>query len=504
MKFCINCGNKLEDNMRFCPSCGYDSAKNQVSSVKNATEESLTEEEYRVKEESVNSQHPEKTPAEEKPIAVEPIKKETNAQQGKETQRKKKSSGKKIAIIVAAVFAALVLAVILPTVIKGNKDKEDKPTYMAADSYSNAPETTEVARISVDDCLTAYEAYLNNYINENKDSIDNEGAFSLIYIDDDDIPELVIGAQHYHVAGAELCIYDGNKVKSLGNHGQFGLLVYFPKKNIFFNNYSGMGGITTSVYNLENYAEKEICSFKEEPLDITSEEFRYYIDDKEVSYSEYQQSYSKIVPDDPVNTPNLDEPDSYPLTEEGIRKCFKSSEESTTRSGRESFTAKENSFNSKGNTLAFLADMGYASKAVELLGEDYTIDYFYNGTYSHQSTGNFAEERMIFYPDSDEYGTIGLIIYRFGDDNSEKVNDNDFINGVMYKGKSAVAVETDLKSDITYGELKERFGATAEKDSNTGIYNVTVEYRGNDISFAFDDLPSDSDTAYECWLQPHI
>ena len=237
MKFCINCGNKLEDNMRFCPSCGYDSAKNRVSYQEDTDKESLTEE-YKVKEEPISGDHSEKTSDEERTAIAESIKDEADTQQNKTIQKKKKSSGKKIAIIVAAVFAALVLAVILPTVIKGNKDKEAKPTYMAADSYSNAPETTEAAKISVDDCLTAYEAYLNSYINENKDSIDNEGAFSLIYIDDDDIPELVIGAQHYHAAGAELCIYDGNKVKSLGNHGQFGLLVYFPKKNIFFNNYS--------------------------------------------------------------------------------------------------------------------------------------------------------------------------------------------------------------------------------------------------------------------------
>lgn len=503
MKYCINCGCKLEDNMRFCPSCGYDSAKNQVSYQEDTVKESPTEE-YKVTEEPVSGYHPEKTPAEERIVVAEPIKDEADTQQTKTIQRKMKSSGKKVAIIVAAVFAALVLAIVLLTVINSNKDKEDKPTYMAADSYSNTPETTEAARISVDDCLTAYEAYLRNYINENKGSIDNEGAFSLIYIDDDGIPELVLGAQHYHAAGAELCIYDGNKVKSLGNHGQYGLLVYFPKKNVFFNNYSGMGGITSTVYNLENGSEKEVCTFKEEPLDIGSEEFRYYIDNKEVSYSEYQQSYSRIVPGDPVNTPNLDEPDSYPLTEDGIRKCFKSSEESTSRSGRESYTARENSFNSQENSLAYLMDLGYAAKAVELFGENYTIDYFYKGNLSSNTTGKLSEERVVYYSDTDKYGSIGLLITRFGEEDGEKVGEDDFIYGVMHKGRDAVVIDTDLKSNITYGELKDRFGVTAEKDDNTEKYVATVEYRGNDIYYAFDDKPSDSDSAYECWMQPHI
>lgn len=189
-----------------------------------------------------------------------------------------------------------------------------------ATTQATTAETQREDTINVEECLRAYKTFLQNYLKNN--SVENEANFALIYIDDDIIPELAVAPAHYHAAGAALYIYDGKSVKEIGNFGEFGQFIYAPKKNVFVSSYMGFGVSSGSAFKLKNGEAEEIFSFKEEPIELGSEEYRYYINDKEVPYAQYQTYYSSNIPEETMWAPENSEPNTFYLNEDGIVRCF--------------------------------------------------------------------------------------------------------------------------------------------------------------------------------------
>ena len=103
-----------------------------------------------------------------------------------------------------------------------------------------------------DEWLDFYKEFIQeHYENWERFTTDNL-KYDLFYIDDDNIPEVVIGYGDNHVCGMYILSTDGNKVYNLGMHGESGRINYCPRKNLFFVSYGNQGffrGLFLTIHN---------------------------------------------------------------------------------------------------------------------------------------------------------------------------------------------------------------------------------------------------------------
>ncbi|MBR3439310.1 MAG: hypothetical protein IKH13_07405, partial [Clostridia bacterium] len=291
--------------------------------TENASETVAPEEESGEKEEKTNTQRQKSGMQNNRP----------HTKEKKEAKTEKPASKRKLIICVAAVLAVLVGGIAgfvstrrqdsdvagkalndeinsEETLHEDNTDeKAETITFPLPDGtktgITTTAKTTEVKttkrKIDITACKAAYKEFLLNYIKENgiEDSGEDTPKFALIYLDDDDIPELVIPEGHIHFAACSLYCFDGKEVKHLGEYGSWGGFSYRPESGYFFSGFFGQGVSSSYYYKFENNSVTEIAYFREEPKKMDSdwddpESFNYYIGDDQVSYSEYKEKEEKI------------------------------------------------------------------------------------------------------------------------------------------------------------------------------------------------------------------
>ena len=103
-----------------------------------------------------------------------------------------------------------------------------------------------------------YATVLYNYLDSNP--VYNDGAFNLIHIDDDGVPELVLRSNTCHAASVNVYTYKNGKVieqhtvdesgTRYSGFGSWGDMAYNPKNGTFISQYAGMGHVMTSVFEL--------------------------------------------------------------------------------------------------------------------------------------------------------------------------------------------------------------------------------------------------------------
>jgi len=181
----------------------------------------------------------------------------------------------------------------------------DEETTKPADEGTTAKPDYE------DNISYAIEAYkeLVAEKNENRDNPGSEYAidryslegsenstlsgFSLIPIDNDDIPELAIWTDTAHVFQVELYTYHDSHVVYLGEYGSYSEFLYEPYKGTFLSWYSGQGYSSFAVYKLEDGAvSKVIYGSDDEYAQIDPADATYYINDSQVSSEVYHSAIS--------------------------------------------------------------------------------------------------------------------------------------------------------------------------------------------------------------------
>ena len=172
----------------------------------------------------------------------------------------------------------------------------------------------------------AYKQYLLKYMDD-RDLHDRSdyGLFSLVFIDDDDIPELVVSESSSHAADANVLSYGRNGLVDHGTFGTFGQIQYLEKENIIVSDIVYQGNGTLSVHKLTPVGAKELWQGThgyvwDENKAETVEEFQSY--DKPVSSEQYNALYHQFVPDEAALKSSSDESNPYAflLTTENVEK----------------------------------------------------------------------------------------------------------------------------------------------------------------------------------------
>lgn len=240
------------------------------------------------------------------------------------------------------IFAVIIILSVFSSC--GNKKAEDSEPGSTTDTATLTETETEretetesqtatVTAVEPDTgYLSAYKNKLRDILSGKEELIDNQAeeidnyCFSLIYLDDNDIPELVVSSGNGKFSPAVLFTYNENEVTNQGNYGCFGVFDYMPRTGIFTQYSYGAMNSEEIYYKLENADITQLTVFGRRG-DISSEIIHYYIDGNEVTEEEYN---SKTDSYDPLNkrTSAPTEPDNlfsdplpdgvYRLTEDNI------------------------------------------------------------------------------------------------------------------------------------------------------------------------------------------
>lgn len=147
------------------------------------------------------------------------------------------------------------------------------------------------------EALEAYEAFLENYTRDYDgewEDFESEKSFkgpkfTLVYLNDDEIPELAIVDDWAHGNGVGYYIYTDGEVVFIGEYGQYGGNSYAEKESIIFSEYDGAGVTHRWTYRIEGTKEILLQSSdiyihweSEDP------EYTYIVDQKEVTEEEYR------------------------------------------------------------------------------------------------------------------------------------------------------------------------------------------------------------------------
>ena len=180
----------------------------------------------------------------------------------------------------------------------GNNDSSGN-TPNAQREQANVPQTEPTAQTPTmsRNALDAIQIYIDhiNEVRKSGDWSDEYGEMSLIYIDDDDIPELFIDYGS-SAAGGVLYTVSGGKLKNVPIYR--GGLTYIERKSLFVNDDGNMGNYYDIVYTLQN-GEFTMLHKGEYGEKATNDEeapyaFYWRWDGEEVSESDYSERFRLV------------------------------------------------------------------------------------------------------------------------------------------------------------------------------------------------------------------
>lgn len=151
------------------------------------------------------------------------------------------------------------------------------------------------------EAIEAYEAFLEDYAKDyDEEEFENSRGFqgpkfTLVYLNDDEIPELVIVDNLQHASGANYYIYEDGEVVLIGEYGQYGQSSYAEKASLIFGEYDGAEFAHYWTYRIEGTKEILLQSsdlYIHWYTECEGPEYTYIVDDKEVSKEEYRAAHN--------------------------------------------------------------------------------------------------------------------------------------------------------------------------------------------------------------------
>lgn len=217
------------------------------------------------------------------------------------------------------------------------EDAESGQDVEQAEEYAENEQTTDVLPICREsprlaemveeqsEALEGYASFLTEYAAEQKeDGGEKTFVFTLIFLDGDDVPELVVMDGDAHMCSAFVYCFEEGRTVPVGSYGQYGTLFYREKEGIVLNSYDSFGNVYDDVCQIEGSQITHLQSFSERNEISETEgdwlDTVYMVDGKEVSLEQckriqnewYGAGYREIT-DDMCRT----------LTDDGIQEGLK-------------------------------------------------------------------------------------------------------------------------------------------------------------------------------------
>lgn len=153
----------------------------------------------------------------------------------------------------------------------------------------------------------AYMTFLREYMN-NAETPENCG-FSLVFVDNDNIPELVIRDGNAHLSGASVytCV-DSKVVKLIDDlSGTYGIIQYAERKGLIYSEKCYQGHATTTIYKVKKSTCTKLISLYSNGAAVSEKELvEYRINDKKVSESKYITTWNKYENDNLLSSSDND------------------------------------------------------------------------------------------------------------------------------------------------------------------------------------------------------
>lgn len=161
-------------------------------------------------------------------------------------------------------------------------------------------ETTTIPQPDFTAWEDKYEEFLHSVINGNQSILNYElevedCRFGVKYIDDDDIPELLISEGEFPGSKVSIFGYDGFEIRLIGSVGVNGEFDYIPRGNVITSFEPAEGQDSFIVYSIEDFKIKE--TFNATRL-AGEEGFIYLINEDEVTQEEYDRLLGENSPEE--------------------------------------------------------------------------------------------------------------------------------------------------------------------------------------------------------------
>lgn len=199
---------------------------------------------------------------------------------------------------------------------EGNLAEEDTEEEIGDRQDAERPERKNgLGQVEVEDkgeaeaqseVLEGYAVFLTEYALQGKGSGNEETAewtpaFALIYLDGDDVPELVMSGGYEYPWGVSVYTFIEGKTIFIGTYGQNAELHYREKEGILFDDHERFGNLYSDVYQIEggrrtllqSLNEGECLPGYESAAEKGERQYTYTVDGEEVSEEEYRAAYDK-------------------------------------------------------------------------------------------------------------------------------------------------------------------------------------------------------------------
>lgn len=133
--------------------------------------------------------------------------------------------------------------------------------------------------------LEEYAAFLAEY-EPQQENEQQPPRFALLFLDGDDVPELIVIEGTAHAQGASVYTIQKGVALLLGEYGQYGALGYREKEGILFDDYDTQGDIFSRVYQIKGNQAVLLQSYDsiEPPYSGQEEELEYTYPGKSHTY----------------------------------------------------------------------------------------------------------------------------------------------------------------------------------------------------------------------------
>lgn len=117
--------------------------------------------------------------------------------------------------------------------------------------------------------------------------------YDILYVDDDDIPELVYMEDSAHSSMVHMCLAYEDGVFEVGEFGEYGNFSYLENKGRILSFYMNHGTYLFDFFTLESRTLQEDKCYETVEEQFEGDGTRYYIDGDEVTQEEYDADYAK-------------------------------------------------------------------------------------------------------------------------------------------------------------------------------------------------------------------